>query len=74
MAEILLKPFAEHCARISARLAEPTVKAMDHVLRVKTTQADTYSERKPIKCNQYLDETKGKGYKQAKDKLSKHKD
>ena len=75
MPEMLLKPFVQHRSRISARLPEPTVKAMNHVLGVKTTQVDTNSERKPKKCSQCLDKIKGtKGYKQAKDKLSKHRD
>ena len=46
MPEMLLKPFVQHRARISARLLEPTVKAMDPVLGVKTTQADPNPERK----------------------------
>ena len=51
MPEMFLKPFVQHRARTSARLPEPTVKAMNHVLGVKTTQVDTNSERKPKKCS-----------------------
>ena len=60
MTEILLKPFVQHQARISVRLPEPAVKAMDLVLGVKTTQADPNPERKTKIWNQCLDEIKRK--------------
>ena len=74
MAEMFLKPFVQHRARISARLLEPTVKAKNYVLGVKPIQSDANTERKSKRYNQFLDEINRKGYKLAKNKLLKYKD